>query len=187
MVTVFIMKFLILSCLLVLCLAGEVCLPKGWVLTWDFSGTGTIDFTLTIDQHSWLTYQWVGIGFKYTDEEEGMTGADINNIILNEMPEDRFAEYNGMPVPDIEYDGGQDNIQNASLDNLVYSWSRPVDSGDGYDKIYVQDAEMRVLWACGKVMNGVQMKHMVGDRDVTTVVLSNDYSSDCADSFLQLN
>ena len=178
---------IIFSCLLALGLAGQVCLPKGWVLTWDFPSTSTIEFSLTIDQYTWTNYQWVGIGFKYPDEEEGKVGADINNIILNEMPGDSFAEHNGAPVPDIELPGGEDNILNPSLQDMVYSWSRPVDSGDGYDKVYVEDAEISVLWACGKVLNGVQVKHTDSDRDATTVVLSEDYSSGCSDAFLQIN
>ena len=62
-----------------------------------------------------------------------------------------------------------------------------MDSGDGYDKNYVEDAEISVLWACGKVLNGVEVKHADSDRDVTTVVLSENYSSGCSDTFLQIN
>lgn len=191
MVTV-IMKVLALSCLIVLSLAGEICLPKGWKLEWSFPGDGNIEFVLDIDQHTWSSYGWVGIGMKYPDEIAGMEGADINNIILDTMPEDRYAEYNGMPTPDVEFDDGTgingvNNILEPRLDGYVYTWKRPINSGDLFDKIYTEGEKMRLLWACGQVLGDVQMKHMVSDRDVADIELSEDFSIGCDESFVQLN
>lgn len=179
------MKFIVLSCLILVSLAGEACLPKGWVLKWVFPDEETIEFSLEIDADTWDNYGWVGIGFKYPDDASAMIGADINNFILNELPTDRYAVINGLPSLDIDI-GGTNDISDASLDGYTYTWKRPVNSGDEFDKVYIKNDPMRVLWACGQVDGVVQKKHDGDDRDTLDIVLSDDFEISCDEAFIQL-
>lgn len=184
------MKFIVLAFLITVCLSGRVCLKKGWVLEWSYSDGVNIDFVLTLTEDTWNSYGWVGIGFQYVDEEnEGMENADINNFILGSNPTDNFADESGLPPPDTDF-GATDNILNPVLDqaNYRYTWSRPIDSQDGkYDKIYTKDSELIILWACGQMSSGTQIKHLTSNRDKFTITLSEDANIDCTDSFLQIN
>lgn len=163
--------------------SGSVCLPKGWELSWTFTTSSTIQFTLTLPESISPKYQWVGIGFKYSsDEKNSMVGADINNIILGSNPIDSYAQCNCMPTADTEL-SGTDDTKNAYYDisNLIYTWERPIDSGDSYDKIYKKDEELNLLWACGKVISGIQMRHMVPDRGTISIILSENFNLPCSD------
>ena len=177
--------FLFLS-LLFLFHAGEVCLPKTWVLSWTYPDDSTIEFVLLLDEATWVDYEWVGIGFKYPEEMTGMTGADMTNIILNELPTDRYSDFNEVPELDIDL-GGTDDVVEPTVEGLGYTWKRPIDSGDQYDKVYVVGANLRLLWACGQVDGGVQVKHLDYDRGTVDIVLSEEFYHGCEESFLQLN
>ena len=180
------MKILVLSVLIVSCLAGKACLPKGWTLEWEYPDDKNVQFSLTLNEETLDDYDWVGIGFKYQDDQDAMIGADINNFILeDDGPTDRYATINGLPSLDVEI-GGEDNIIDPSYSEPTYVWTRPIDSQDEYDKVYAPESPMRVLWACGQVMGVVQCKHDDDDRDTMDITL-DDGSYGCDDSFVQLN
>ena len=163
--------------------SGSVCLPKGWELSWTFTTSDTIEFVLNLPESISPKYQWVGIGFKYlTDEKRSMTGSDMNNIILGSNPVDSYAECNCIPTKDTDL-SGTDDTRNAYYDtsNLKYTWERPLDSGDSYDKVYKKDEELELLWACGKVVSGIQVRHMVPDRGTISITLSEDFRLPCSD------
>ena len=186
------MKVLLISLLLVCSLGGKVCLPKGWILEWTFYRTSEIGFKLTIDEHTWENYGWVGIGIKEASAAVGMVGSDITNIIIGGEKTDRFSTVNGLPQLDVEL-GGTDDILNPTerFENGQhgFTWTKKMDTLDRYDTLYVQGRDYNLLWACGDVMNGVQMKHFTVDRDRLIITLDEDYEKDCEDSepFLMTN
>ncbi|OMJ88843.1 hypothetical protein SteCoe_9145 [Stentor coeruleus] len=177
------MKNAILLCLLGVAFSGRICLEKDWILEWSFSDEETINFKLVLDQKTLDMFGWVGIGLKYAEDGSGMTGSDINNFILTDLPSDRYAAEEGLP----EYDedlGGDNNIHDPIWDaaTFTYSWSRPVISGDIYDKEYIKDNQYKLLWAAGVMMGDTQMKHFVGDRAMEDIVLSDSFDEGCEES-----
>ena len=67
-------------------------------------------------------------------------------------------------------------------DAWVYTWSREVDSGDKYDKLYIIGNEYIVLWARGMMSDdGVQMKHFTVDRSLDMITLNADFDEGCED------
>ena len=58
---------------------------------------------------------------------------------------------------------------------------------DGFDKTYERGRNIRILWAAGKMMGDVQMKHFTNDRGIVDAILSNDFELGCFNEFLQLN
>lgn len=163
--------------------AGKVCLPKGWVLEWTFPTTTTVAFKLALDEDTSANYGWAGIGFKYTQDYPGMIGADIANLIFEGDRTDRFSIINGLPELDIDLGGTDDlvNLIGEFQDNAwVFTWTRPVNSGDEYDKIYTIGDDYILLWACGLVSEeGIQLKHFTGDRSLVPITLTADFEFDC--------
>lgn len=168
--------------------AGKVCLPKDWVLEWTWPSQDLISFTLKLNSLTWEKYNWVGIGFKSSEDGAGMTGADINNFVLGKSLTDRHALSNRLPKLDTEL-GGNDNIFFNSLDleQFTYTWTRPVSTLEDFDKNYYKGACFKLLWACGKMMGEVQMKHFSNDRGILEISLSEDFSIGCSPDFLSLN
>jgi hypothetical protein len=177
------LKFIIALALVAGIHGGKVCLPKGWVLEWTFLDQEEIGFKLVLDAGTSENYGWVGIGFKY-EEEAGvaMVGADITNIIFEDIFTDRIALTNGMPDEDVKCGGTDDNHMTTAsyIDGIrTFSWVRPLSSGDQYDKEYIIGKEYKLLWATGDVINGIQMKHFTVDRDVTLITLDLEFSGGC--------
>lgn len=174
------MKYAFLLCLLGIALSGRICLEKDWTLEWSFPDEENINFKLILDQETLDLFGWVGIGFKFPDEGSGMAGADINNFILANLPTDRYADSDSLP--DLDEDlGGSNHIIDPVWDaaTLTYSWSRPVNSGDIYDKEYIKDAEYKLLWAAGMMIGETQMKHFSDDRAMEDIILSDDFEDGC--------
>lgn len=163
---------------------GKVCLPKGWVFEWTFPTLEEVGFKLTLDADTSENYGWVGVGLKYEDEAGvAMIGADIANIIFDNIFTDRIALTNGMPDEDIKYGGTEDlHVTTATyVDGIrTFSWVRPTNSGDQYDKIYTFGKVYKLLWARGDVIDGIQMKHFTVDRDVTLITLDTDFEGGCS-------
>lgn len=177
------LKFIIALALVAGIHGGKICLPKGWLLEWNFLDQDEIGFKLILDADTSENYGWVGIGFKY-EEEIGvaMVGADITNIVFDDAFTDRIALINGMPEEDIKYGGTDDNHMTTAsyVDGIrTFSWARPLISGDQNDKIYTIGKVYKLLWARGDVIDGIQMKHFTVDRDVTLITLDSEFSSGC--------
>lgn len=166
--------------MLELALSGRICLPKGWTLEWSFPDSSNISFKLVLLSETLDEFGWVGIGLKYSDDGSGMKGADINNFILTDIPSDRYAESNGEPILDTDL-GGLDNIISPSFDAaaFTYTWTRPVVSGDIYDKEYIKDDTYQLLWACGQMSGVEQLKHESDNRDIIDIILSDEFDMDC--------
>lgn len=174
------MKYLLIICLLGLSLSGKVCLPTGWTLEWSFPDSSNISFELVLQLETLEEFGWVGIGFKYDEEETGMAGADIINFILTDMPIDAYSESNSEPVSDIEF-GGEDNILTPTYDieTFTYTWTKPIISGDDYDKEYIENDSYQLLWACGQMSGDVMLSHDSDNRDTIDITLSDDFDLDC--------
>ena len=180
------MKALIFLTFVTLGLAGRICLPKGWVLQWTFPKDDKVSFKLTLDDATTANFGWAGIGFKYFGESSpAMKGADIANFIFDDKMTDRYAVTNGLPELDIEL-GGEDDLINtvAELedDHYVFRWTRKVDSQDKFDKVYTVGNDYTLLWACGDVVDGIQMKHFTTNRSTAIITLSDDFDKDCEDT-----
>ncbi|OMJ82536.1 hypothetical protein SteCoe_16768 [Stentor coeruleus] len=179
------MKLFILCSVISLALSGRVCLPKSWILEWSFPDDSHIDFSLTLDSQTLSSYDWVGIGFKYITDGDGMDKADINNFFLTSIPVDSYALISAQPCLDT-YFGGTEDILNAVYDSttLVYTWTREIDSGDIYDKVYTEGCSMKLLWACGMVdAYGEQLMHLDDDKEMIDIILSADYDYGCVTEF----
>lgn len=175
------MVFISILLLPLMTYAATICLPKGWKFSWTFSSTDEISFTLKLAQETLDSYQWVGVGFRSTgNENSGMTGADIINILTGPEVLDSYATCNCQPTKDTEL-SGEDNLSNVSYDQelLEYRWTKPINSQDPNDMIYTQDSFAYLLWACGKIKDGVQLRHLVPDRGIVKVQLSENYTKDC--------
>ncbi|OMJ83848.1 hypothetical protein SteCoe_15149 [Stentor coeruleus] len=174
------MKYVLLLCLFGVALSGRICLEKDWTLEWTFPDDQNINFKLILDQETLDLFGWVGIGFKFPDEGSGMDKADINNFILTDLPTDRYGDGDGLPEHDEDL-GGDNNIHDPVWDaaTLTYSWSRPVASGDIYDKEYIKDHEYKLLWAAGMMIGDTQMKHFSDDRAMEDIVLSDSFDEGC--------
>ena len=179
------MKLILILVLSVLSNAGRICLPKGWILEWTFPTTQEVSFKLTLDAETSANYGWVGIGFKYVMDPSGMIGSDIANLIFAGELSDRYANLNGLPPKDTDLGGTEDLLNPVGTwenDAWVYTWSREVDSGDKYDKLYIIGNEYIVLWARGMMSDdGVQMKHFTVDRSLDMITLNADFDEGCED------
>ena len=180
------MKAFLLFCCALVSLASKLCLKNGWSIHWELTGN-TIKFTLVIDQETYDTSGYVGLGYQKLDETGSMAGADIDNIMIKDQKiSDTYAESNSAPVLDSDSNGKND-ISNVVINGLKYKWEKPLDSGDGdLDHVFIKDAEIRLLWAHGEVQDGMQVYHGMENRGVEKIVLSNDFTSGCDSSFLEL-
>jgi hypothetical protein len=160
--------------------ASFVCLSKNWVLSWKFSGN-LINFSLQLNQDIANQFEWVGLGFKEAnDRRPGMIGADLVNIFIGAEPVDAYAECDCEPTEDEDLLTSNDLKKiTFNRDYFIYSWNREVDTGDLYDLVLKKDLEVKVLWAAGKVVAGVQLKHDKNDYGVIQVKLSDHFESDC--------
>ncbi|OMJ76965.1 hypothetical protein SteCoe_23551 [Stentor coeruleus] len=178
------LKFIIALVLIAGIQGGKVCLPKGWVLEWTFPTLKEIGFKLTLDADTSANFGWVGVGFKYESEAGiAMVGADITNIIFDDTFSDRVALTNGMPDEDKKYKGTDDlyGLSSTFEDGIrTFTWVRPANSGDDKDKIYTIGKVYKLLWACGDVIDGIQMKHFTVDRDVTLLTLDAGFEGGCS-------
>lgn len=179
------MKFILALCLSHLAFSATVCLPKSWILEWHFTPDDYINFALTLNAETIDSFGWIGVGFKLVSDGPGMVGGDIAMIIFPDLPKDTYAESNRLPKPDTEHGGSEDIIEPFyDPAQMKYSWRRKVYSDDIYDKKYVKDAEMQLMWACGLMMGQTQIKHFAGNRDRFTIILSEDFTYGCEGSFL---
>ena len=161
--------------------SGYVCLPKSWHLSWRFTSSRQISFSLQLNQQTISSFDWVGIGFKYEDDPRpGMTGADLVSIQLGSELKDAYAECECEPTYDEDLLGTQ-NLQDFKYNEnyFIYSWTREIDSGDKYDLVYRPESKLIVLWAAGKTVSGVQLKHAKNNYGSTRIVLRDSFESDC--------
>lgn len=163
------------------CFAGFVCLENDWVLEWTFASEDLVKFDLKLTSKTLSKFQWVAVGFKYPDDT--IINTDIVKIVIGEDPVDAYARCDCAPETDISLNG-EDNIIQPVYDEaeMKYSWIKPVNALEEYDKFYRKDSEMKVIWASGKIIRGIMMKHMVPDRGSTYIVLSEDFAKDCITS-----
>lgn len=187
------MKILLISLFAICAFAGRVCLPKGWIFEWTIFRDNEIGFKLTLDEYTCKHYGWVGIGLKLSSEAVGMINSDIANLIFNGEKTDRFAYTNGMPALDTDLGGTEDLLNPTESEEnglFVFSWTKKLNTGDEYDAVYIEGESYNLLWACGDMHDGVQLKHFTVDRDRTIITLSQDYDSGCEEidsSFIQIN
>ena len=111
-----------------------------------------------------------------------MTGADLVNIVLGSQIIDAYAECECEPTDDFDL-LGQHDLQDFKYneDYFIYSWTRDVDSGDKYDLVYRPESRLKVLWAAGKIVSGVQLKHGKNNFGTAGIVLSDSFDGDCAE------
>lgn len=160
-------------------LAGTYCLPNGWVLDWFFTPDDLITFKLTLTQTTLDKFQWVAVGFKYPTDT--IINTDIVKMNIQDKPIDMYAQCDCAPEADVDLNG-KDNIVDPTWDAelMQYTWAKPVSSEEEYDKFYKKDSDMVLIYASGKVINGIMMKHMVPDRGRVTLTLSDDFIGACA-------
>ncbi|OMJ83847.1 hypothetical protein SteCoe_15148 [Stentor coeruleus] len=174
------MNYLLISCLLIQAFSGRICLSIGWTLEWSFPDSSNIDFKLILISDTIDNFGWVGIGLKYDEEEIGMANADITNFILTDLPTDQYSESNSEPIYDIDI-GGNENIINPLYDKktFTYTWTRPINSGDIYDKEHIENDSYQLLWACGQMSEDIPLKHERENRDTVNIELSEEFDKDC--------
>lgn len=158
--------------------AGSLKLAQDIEIRWQFGDNSDISFEYQIPESIMAEYQWVGCGFKYEDEGGYMTKADIVNILFDRPVQDSYAQENGTPTSDVDL-GTEENIESTfeteTIEGYtVFSWSRALDTGDEFDKVFTKDGAYQFLWAFGKVKDGVQQKHSSKNNDIHYFILSDE-------------
>lgn len=181
------MKFLVISLIASVALAGRVCLDNGWDIVWTFTDDDVLSLKVSMSEVEFEEYGWFGIGFKLPSEGSGMHNSDISNIIFHETDmgsdfHDTWAETNGLPTNDVLL-GGTDDISQAVSDEEdemhTFTWNRPVNSGDIFDKLYEEGGNYKLLWAIGYMEGGIQVIHEAGNYGVVDIVLNDDFEYGC--------
>ena len=160
---------------------GVVYLPKDMILRWNFTDSSYINFSLEISQSTYDTFDWAGLGFKYTDAISGMYYADLVNIIFGQPIQDCYGVKNMIPPPD-EGLGGTNDLEGFVTEftdtGVTSSWGRKFVTDDvKNDMKFEVDAEYRLLWAVGPLdeITKIQLKHKISGRGTINIVLSQDY------------
>ncbi|CAG9322930.1 unnamed protein product [Blepharisma stoltei] len=163
---------------------GTIHLPRNQMLYWSFPDENSVKF----EYHCPMSlmeddYDWVGIGFKDIMDGGDMRNADIVMINLHDgRIDDYWSFMNSKPESDIKL-GGLDSLAEKSVNAVdkykMFSWSKPLNTGDKYDKMLAKNAKMNFIWAYGRINSqGNPKKHLDENKGSWEIVLSEDYTDE---------
>ena len=153
---------------------------KGGTLRW-YVARATATFELTVNSSVVNEYDWYGIGLRepsgnsMTDAEYAVV-KNLSSPTLQAMNTVGYLE-NGRPQNDTSYPFEYISYSN-STGNLVMNWTLPLSTFSNSTLKLKEANNYTLLFAYGKMSNGVIQRHESNNRGYGKIVLSNTFSGD---------
>ena len=135
------------------CQSGFVQLVGGLDLEWRFTDSDSVEFELSVSYDMLDSYEWVSLGFKSILEGDDTKGLDGIYLIDSENSiKDTFTVQENQPQTDSSLDASDDLVDFESKDyknSRVYTWTRPLNTGDSFDNLLQIDSDYYVHYGFG--------------------------------------